>query len=163
MINKSIIYEEHKQRGDAGERYSLCHNNISRGAGLDGVSACRTLWFASIYDLLVVSQEYGSHYSVVGKNLHGFWHHAFSAIRRRRFTGFSDWFTKEAPGTMVKIEWRATSRSVCFNWQNVKKPPEAASHGCASGGFAYESNSNCGASVTVRRYSSGSPFKINSA
>ena len=74
----------------AGERYSLCHNHISRGAGLDGVSACRTLWFASIYDLLMVSQEYGSHYSVVGKNLHGFWHHAFSAIRRRRFTGYSD-------------------------------------------------------------------------
>ena len=66
------------------------HNRISRGSRLDGVSACRTLWFASIYDLLMVSQEYGSHYSVVGKNLHGFWHHAFSAIRRRRFTGYSD-------------------------------------------------------------------------
>ena len=52
------------------------------------------------------------------------------------------------------------SAGTCYN---VKKPPEAASHGCASGGFAYESKSNCGASVTVRRYSSGSPFKINSA
>lgn len=75
-----------------------------RGSGLDGVSACRTLWFASIYDLLVVQQKYGPYYSVPGKNLHSFWHHAFSAICRRRFTGFSDCFTKEASGTMVEIE-----------------------------------------------------------
>ena len=35
--------------------------------GLDGVSAYRTLWFAAVYDLLMVSQEYGSRYSIVGK------------------------------------------------------------------------------------------------
>ena len=44
-----------------------------------------------------------------------------------------------------------------------EKPSEAASYERASGGFAYQSKSNCGASVTVRRYSSGLPFKINSA
>ena len=98
------LFSSRELRRSLTSRWMERNKRVQRGAGLDGVSACRTLWFAPIYDLLVVSQEYGSHYSVVGKNLHGFWHHAFSAIRRRRFTGFSDCFTKEAPGTMVEIE-----------------------------------------------------------
>lgn len=79
-----MICKERKRRGDASEGYSLRHNRISRGSRLDGVSACRTLWFTAVYDLLVVSQEYGVYHSVFGKNLHGFWYCAFSAIVGQR-------------------------------------------------------------------------------
>lgn len=71
---------------------------------MDGVSACRTLWLAAVYNLLVVSQEYGPYDSVLGKNLYSFWYHTFSAVCRRRYSRFFDGFTKKASGAMVEIE-----------------------------------------------------------
>ena len=65
-----LMAEEYKERSDAGEGYSLDYNRVSRGAGLDRVSACRTLRFAAIHDLLMVSQEHGSDHSIPGENLH---------------------------------------------------------------------------------------------
>lgn len=69
---------------------------------------------------------------------------------------FSDAFKPKIRQTTNSINEKSAN-SIC------EKPSEAASYERASGGFAYQSKSNCGASVTVRRYSSGLPFKINSA
>ena len=74
---------------------------------------------------------------------------------RKQF--FSDAFKPKIRQTTNSINEKSAN-SIC------EKPSErAASYERASGGFAYQSKSNCGASVTVRRYSSGLPFKINSA
>ena len=50
----------------------------------------RTLRFAAIHDLLMVSQEHGSDHSIPGENLHSLWHYALSTVCRRRCTCFLD-------------------------------------------------------------------------
>ena len=100
---------------DAGEGYSLGYNRVSGGTGLDRVSACRTLRFTTIHDLLMVSQEHGSDHSILGENLHSFWYYAVSAVCRRRCTCFLDRSAEKASGTLVKVERRTAGRCICFD------------------------------------------------
>lgn len=101
-MNRIIIYEESKQRSEKDQRYSYNDHQRARSARLDRVSVGRTLRFAAVNDLFMVSKEHDSNDSVIGADLHGVWNYDVRAFRGRRQPGFPDALSKKAVGELVK-------------------------------------------------------------
>lgn len=73
---------------------------------MDGISAGRALRAASVNDLIMVPQKYGTNSSIAGKNLSGVRDHTVAAFCRRRCTSSADRIAAHTARTMGQTQRR---------------------------------------------------------